>query len=85
MYEEEIANCDDEVRRARQLQAVSADEAANLRAKQDAVALANYFLTRCHPNPYERPYEGQPAAGKVKDVIEDQRREYNKRNPFTTI
>jgi hypothetical protein len=85
VYNEYVASCDDELRRTRQVRAVSGDDPNDVRAKSDAVALSEYFVERCFPNPYRPPAADQPAFGKVSEIIDYQRRVHNANYPHNPI
>ena len=86
VYDQQIANCADEIGKTEQLRSVSGhDDDADLQRKKDAVALSEYFLNHCFPNPYDPPAADEPVSGTVGEIIEYQRRVHNQKYPYDEI
>jgi hypothetical protein len=86
VYDLQIASCDDEIHKAEQMRSVSGhDDEHDLQAKKDAVALSEYFLERCFPNPYSPPDADQPQSGTVGEIIDYQRKVHNRKYPYNPI
>jgi hypothetical protein len=85
VYNQQIASCDDDIRRSEQMRSVSGHDDADVRRKADAVALSEYYLSRCFPNPYDPPAADQPAFGTVGEIIDYQRKVHNEKYPYNPI
>jgi hypothetical protein len=86
VYEQQIAGCDDQIRKTEQLRSVSGHPDDNRPgAKADAVALSEYFLERCFPSPYNQPTADQPLSGSVGEIIDYQREVHNRKHPYNPI
>jgi hypothetical protein len=81
VYGHQIASCEDDNRRAEQMRSVRGRDPISLKAAKDAVVLAEWFVERCHPNPYDPPAADQPVTGTVGEIIEYQRERHNERYP----
>ena len=61
------------------------DDDTDLQRKKDAVALAEYFVDHCFPNPYDPPAADEPGSGTVGQIIDYQRKVHNKKQPYNPI
>jgi hypothetical protein len=85
VYGQQIADCDDDKRKAEQMRSVHGPDPITMKAAKDGVAIAEWFVERCHSNPYDPPAADQPATGTVGEIIEYQRKRHNERYPYNPI
>lgn len=85
VYGQQIADCDDNKRRAEQMRSVHGPDPITLKAAKDGVAIAEWFVERCHPNPYDPAAADQPITGTVGEIIEYQRKRHNERYSHNPI
>ncbi len=85
VYEQQVASCDDEARKAEQMRSVSGhDDDTDVRRKADAVALSEYFLERCFPESFSAS-RGGGTSGTVGEAIDSQRALHNQKYPNNPI